>query len=686
MSKIKIHHDADVMVITVDNPPINAGSTEVRQGLLDAIHALEIDRQLRAAVIIGAGTTFIAGSDIKEFSQPLMDPHLPLVIAAIETCSKPVVCALHGAALGGGFELALGCDARIALEGTVLGLPEVTLGIIPGAGGTQRLPRLIGVEKSIELICSGARIQADLALQLGIVSQVVKTDLVANALVLAKSLIGKKNRIRDIATPISSAEDIASASQKALKVGKNRPQVQKAIEIICNSLSLPIDEALAIERDVFQGLRISVEAKALRHQFFSERKLFKALAANETKPLDLQQISVIGAGTMGSGIAMACLNAGYAVTLLDQNETALAKGAKHVEQFYESRIQGGKMNTAQGKELLQRFSYSPSWDSIASADLIIEAVFEDIEVKHEVFKKIDAHAKDSALIASNTSYLDIDAIAEKTKNPARVLGLHFFSPAQLMKLIEIVRCKKTSPIAMATGLNFAKRLGKMPIISANSFGFIGNRIYAAYRRQCEFMLEEGAYPEQVDKALEDYGFAMGPFAVADLSGLDIAWGMRKSQAASRNPTHRYVSIPDSLCLAGRLGRKTGAGYYFYAEGAKEKSIDPKVHEIIEAASREKGLKRRSFTANEIVKRVLLTMINEAAHLLSENVATEASDCDIALVNGYGFPRWQGGPTFIAGEMGQKQLDRDLQELAAVSGPGFMIANTDILFEDQKVSK
>ena len=683
MSKIKIHHDADVMVITVDNPPINAGSTEVRQGLLDAIHALDADSSLTAAVIIGGGTTFIAGSDIKEFSQPLMEPHLPLVIAAIENCPKPVVCALHGAALGGGFELALGCDARIALEGTVLGLPEVTLGIIPGAGGTQRLPRLIGVEKSIELICAGARIKADLALQLGIVSQVVKTDLLANALVLARSLVGTKNRIRDMEIPTSSPEGISSASQKALKAGKNRLQVHKAIEMVCNSLVLPMDEALAIERDVFQNLRVSSEAKALRHQFFSERKLFKALNESDAKAQVLTQVAVIGAGTMGAGIAMTCLNAGYAVILLDQHEAALSSGVKRVEQYYESRVQGGKMSPAQANDLLQRFSHSSDWDLISSADLIIEAVFEDIEVKHEVFKKIDAHAKDSALLASNTSYLDIDAIAEKTKNPSRVFGLHFFSPAQLMKLIEIIRCKKTSPTAIATGLSLAKRLGKMPIISTNSFGFIGNRIYAAYRRQCEFMLEEGAYPEQIDKALEDYGFAMGPFAVADLSGLDIAWGMRKSQAASRNPAHRYVGIPDSLCLAGRLGRKTGAGYYLYVEGSNSKAIDPKVNEMIDAASKAKGLTRRSFSADEIVKRVLLTMINETAHLISENVVTQASDCDIALVNGYGFPRWQGGPTFIAGEMGQERVDQDLQELALASGPGFVIANTDMLFKALK---
>ncbi len=683
MSKIKIHHAAEVMVITVDNPPINAGSTEVRQGLLDAIHLLESNIDLKAAVIIGSGNTFIAGSDIKEFSQPLADPHLPLVIEAIENCSKPVVCALHGAALGGGFELALGCDARIALEGTILGLPEVTLGIIPGAGGTQRLPRLVGVEKSIELICSGSRIKADVALELGIVSEVVKTELLTHAITLARSMIGVKNRIRDRSTPAVLAEMVAAASKKALKAGKNRPQVQRAIEMICNSLKLPIDEALAIEREVFQGLRTSVEAKALRHQFFSERKLFKALGFNDAKPQTLNQIAVIGAGTMGSGIAMACLNAGYAVILLDQNEVALANGVKRVEQFYESRLHSGKMHQETVLELLGRFLHSSNWNAIASADLVIEAVFEDIAVKHQVFKEIDDHAKEDALLASNTSYLDIDAIAAASKNPSRVFGLHFFSPAQVMKLIEVVRCKATSSIAMATGFSFAKRLGKMPIISANSFGFIGNRIYAAYRRQCEYMLEEGAYPEQIDKALEDYGFAMGPFAVADLSGLDIAWGMRKSQAATRNPEHRYVSIPDALCLANRLGRKTGAGYYLYAEGAKEKSTDPIVHEMIDAASKAKGLQRRTVTPEEIVKRVLLTMINEVAHLLSENVAREASDCDIALVNGYGFPRWQGGPTFIASEMGQALLDQGLRELAILSGPGFVLANTDVLFKNSR---
>ena len=680
-NKIHIHGVDHVMVITVDNPPINAGSTEVRRGLLDAVHALQSDEKFSAAVIIGAGTTFIAGSDIKEFSQPLAEPHLPTVIAAIEDCSKPVVCALHGAALGGGFELALACDARIALEGTVVGLPEVTLGIIPGAGGTQRLPRLIGIEKAIELICTGARIKADLALNLGIVNQVVKDDLLGHAIALAQSMVGKKARVRDIPTPHANVADIALASQKALKAGKNRPQVHKAIEMICNSQHLPIDEALFIERETFQHLRVSTEAKALRHQFFAERKLFKALNANDAKPMTLHQVAVIGAGTMGSGIAIACLSAGYSVVMLDQNNEALSSGVKRVEQYYHSRLEGGKISKEQSAAQLKRFSSAADWSAIAHADLIIEAVYEDINVKHEVFQKIEAHANANALLASNTSYLDIDAIAAKTRNPSRVLGLHFFSPAQVMKLIEIVRCQETSPVAVATGLSFAKRLGKTPVISANAFGFIGNRIYAAYRRQCEFMLEEGAYPEQIDKALEAYGFAMGPFAVADMSGLDIAWSMRKSLAASRNPAHRYVTIPDTLCELGRYGRKTGAGYYRYPEGAKSGLHDPLVQQIIDEASAAKGIVRRAFSDEEIVRRVLFATINEIAHLMTDRVADQATDCDIALVNGYGFPRWHGGPVFIAQEMGREKLNTELKHLAALSGPGFVAANTDALFEN-----
>ena len=679
MSKVTIHPVADIMVITVNNPPINAGSTEVRQGLLSAIEQLASDPQLKAAVLIGGGNTFIAGSDIKEFSQPLVQPHLPAVIAAIENCPKPIVCAIHGAALGGGFELALGCDARIASKDAVMGLPEVTLGIIPGAGGTQRLPRLVGVEKSIELICSATRIKAAEALKLGIITQLVDSELLTHALELAKSMQGSKSRIRDIQTPKSEDAVVLAASQKALKAGKNRPNIQHAIDMIVNSIAMPIDQALELERETFQKLRISTEAKALRHQFFAERKLFKALNDN-AKPQAIERIAVIGAGTMGSGIAIACLSAGYSVLLLDQNEVALTNGSQKVVAYYESRIKSGKMSADKVSSIMKNFTHSTQWSDIASADLVIEAVFEDMQVKHAVFQKIEEHANPKALFASNTSYLDIDAIAAQLSNPARVFGLHFFSPAQVMKLIEIVRCPLSSPSAIATGLQLAKRLGKTPVISSNSFGFIGNRIYAAYRRQCEFMLEEGAYPEQIDRALEEYGFAMGPFAVGDMSGLDIAWGMRKSQAGTRNLEDRYVTIPDSLCLAGRFGRKTGFGYYQYDAASGARSVDPVVNQMIEEASQEKGITRREFTAAEIVNRVLLAMINEIAHLAAEQVARDVTDCDIALVNGYGFPRWCGGPVFIAREMGLEKLSSEIDQLEKVSGPGFKKAQLAGLFE------
>lgn len=667
------------MVITVNNPPINAGSIEVRQGLLDAISRLEENSEAHAGVIIGAGTTFIAGSDIKEFSLPLAEPHLPQVIAAIENCSKPVVCAIHGAALGGGFELALGCDARIAQEGAVVGLPEVTLGIIPGAGGTQRLPRLIGIEKSIGLICGATRIKADEALKLGIINKVVREDLLAHAIGLAQELGEKKSRVRDLATPRAETADIELATQKALKAGKSRPHIKMAIEMILNAMTMPIDQGLAKEREVFQALRISTEAKALRHQFFAERKLFKALSLNSAQAKTVERVAVIGAGTMGSGIAIACLSAGYSVHLLDQSASSLVNGVKKVEDFYGSRLINGKMSAEKVAAALGRFTHSSQWADIASVDLVIEAVFENMEVKHAVFKQIDEHAKTDALLATNTSYLDIEAIAEKTRNPSRLFGLHFFSPANIMKLMEIIRLKETSDAVIATGLLFAKRLGKTPVISANAFGFIGNRIYAAYRRQCEFMMEEGAYPEQIDKALEDFGFAMGPFAVADMSGLDIAWAMRKSQAVTRDPAHRYVNIPDILCEEGRFGRKTGSGYYAY-DAAGKRTIDPLVNQVIDESSAAKGIARRDFSSQEIVDRVLLTMMNEVAHLVSEKVVGDATDADIALVNGYGFPRWQGGPVFMAREMGLEKLNAAIDVLEKQSGPGFKRANLNVLFE------
>jgi len=668
---VKFERDGDVAVVVIDNPPINAGSAQVRRGLMDAIDQIASDDSISAAVIIGAGKTFVAGSDLREFGLPLEEPHLPAVIAAIEGCSKPFVAALHGAALGGGFELALGCDARLASPGTVVGLPEVTLGIIPGAGGTQRLPRVVGVPRAIEIAATGERVPSVRAVQVGLIDAEVAGDLRNAAIAHARSLGGTKKRLRDRQVPKPDADAVAAASTAALKAGKRRPAVQAAIDAVLASASLPIDEALERERAVFQKLRVSREAFALRHQFFAERDSAKHHDLAGVTAREVKRIVVIGAGTMGSGIAIAALDAGYDVALLEQDEAALQRGATRIRQHYASRVQGGKMSAAGAAAAEGRLLASIDWTVVANADLIIEAVFEDLGVKQQVFQRLDGIARPGAILATNTSYLDVDAIAASTRRPSDVIGLHFFSPANVMRLVEVVRGAATARDALATGLEVAKRLRKLPIVTNNAFGFVGNRVFSAYRRQCEYMLEEGAWPEQVDAALEAFGFAMGPFAVADLSGLDIAWRMRQAQAATRDPTSRYVQIADRLCEAGRLGRKTGAGYYAYEEGGKGRRPDPAVRALIERASADKGLRRRAFDDEEIQRRALLAMINEAALLLGEGVAERATDVDVVLLNGYGFPRWEGGPVFWARQRAREALENDLDWLARVSGAGFV---------------
>lgn len=673
MTMVRTEAIGDVLLITIDNPPINAGSIGVRQGLMAAIHQLAADPALRAGVLIGAGSTFVAGSDLREFGQPLQEPQLPSVLAAIEACAKPVVAALHGAALGGGLELALACDARIALAGTVLGLPEVTLGIIPGAGGTQRLPRRTGLVRAIPMICSGERIPADAARELRLVDAVVADDLQGHAVALARQLMGKC-RISAEAVPDEDAAAVDQAEQAALRAGKHRPAVVAAIEAVRDAARLPFDEGLARERAVFQRLRTSPEAFALRHQFFAERDAVRLPADVQAAPRPVQTVAIIGAGTMGTGIAIAALDAGLAVLLLEQDEAALERGGRRVADHYESRVAAGKLGARAASDRVAQLHATTDWTRLGTADLVIEAVFEYLAVKQAVFQKIDAHARPGAVLATNTSYLDVDAIANATARPQDVLGLHFFSPANVMKLLEVVRGAQTAPDVLATGMALGKRLRKLPVLCGNAFGFIGNRIYNAYRQQCEFMLEDGAWPEDVDQALQAFGFAMGPFSVADLSGLDIAWRMRKAQAATRDPRTRYVAILDQLCELGRLGRKTGAGYYTHTDGRQDKATNATVRGIIEAASAQRGITRRPLAADEIQRRALLAMVNEAALLLAEGVAQRASDIDVVLVQGYGFPRSAGGPVFWARQQDRTQLEQDLQRLAAEAGHGFRLAD------------
>lgn len=668
--RVRVERDGDVAVVVIDNPPINAGSADVRRGLLEAIESVQRDESITAAVLIGASTTFIAGSDIREFGLPLAEPQLPAVIAAIESCDKPFVAALHGAALGGGFELALGCDARVAAPGTAVGLPEVTLGIIPGAGGTQRLPRIVGVPHAIRMICSGERVSSAAALAAGLIDEEAEGDLRIAAVVHGRRLAGRKQRLRDRTVPPVDEAAVAQAAEAALKAGKQRPAVEAAIDVVKASASVPFDAALADERAVFQRLRGSREAAALRHQFFAERDSAKHPALDGVTPRALQRIAVIGAGTMGSGIAIAALDAGYEVLLLEQDATALERGALRIHEHYEGRVRAGKMKPSVAAANEARLRARLEWAELASADLVIEAVFEDLQVKQQVFRRVDTMAKPGAVLATNTSYLDIDAIAAATSRPQDVIGVHFFSPANVMRLMEVVRGRASAPDALATGLALGKKLKKLPLLTGNAFGFVGNRLYAAYRAQCEFMLEEGAWPEQIDAALEAFGFAMGPFAVADLSGLDIAWRMRQAQAATRDPAARYVHIADRLCEAGRLGRKAGAGYYRYAEGGK-RQIDPAVHASIEQARADKGIVARRVDDKEIRQRAILALVNEAALLLAEGVAERATDVDVSLVNGYGFPRWEGGPVFWARERGEVALRADLDWLAERSGAGFV---------------
>ena len=667
-----------ILLMAIDNPPVNAASQAVRQGLAVAIQRLATDAHLQAGIILGTGRAFMAGSDVREFDQPLQEPQLPALIEAIEQCPKPVVAALHGAVLGGGLELALGCDARIALADTQLGLPEVRLGLIPGAGGTQRLPRCIGLVRAIELIGLGQLVTAVEALELGVLDEVVTGSLRAKSLALAQGLTTKR-RLRDVAVKAAAVHEIEWVTERVLRAGKRQPAVLAAVEAVHNASTLPFDQAMSYERAEFERLRKTPEAAALRYQFFAERQVGRLPADVQALPLPIQSIAVIGAGTMGVGISLAALMAGFSVLLIDQDAAVLKQVSQRVASYIKERLRAGKVVRRDAELWLSRLSVATGWEGMAEADMVIEAVYEDMAVKHAVFRQIDRYAKQGAVLATNTSYLDVDAIAAVTSRPAQVLGLHFFSPAQVMKLLEVVKGAATTPTVLATGVAVGRRLGKLPVLCANAFGFIGNRIYNAYRLQCEFMLEDGAWPEEIDRAIESFGFAMGPFRVADLTGLDIAWRMRQAQASKRHPLERYVDVLDSLCEQGRVGRKSGAGYYVYEDGCQSTESDSTVRELIEQASRKKGIVRRKLTAEEIQRRALLAMVNEATLVLQENIAASTRDIDVVMVNGYGFPRSKGGPLYWAQQQSLHGIACELELLVAGQGYGAQKAQVAMLF-------
>jgi len=659
-----------IVRIVIDNPPVNAGSRAVRSGLVVAIREVSANPEIVGAVLIGAGSTFVSGSDIKEFSLPLMDPQMPAVIAALEACPKPIVAALRGAALGGGYELALGCDARVATPDALVGLPEVTLGMIPGAGGTVRLPRIADPAIALDIIVSGRRIPAREAVKLGLVDVLAEGDISDAAADVAADLASKKlkRRLRDLPVKNADPDAYRKVVDGAARGGKARPQVLEAIAAVDRARELPFDEALARERAVFEELRQGEEAAALRHLFFAER-LAGRVNSGQALPTPMK-VAVIGAGLMGSGIASSFLAGGFDVHMLDTTAEALEQGRASIHAIEDQAVASGRMEAGERQQRRQRLSISGDWSNIVHADLVVEAAFEDLTVKKKIFRRLGAEAAPGSILATNTSYLDIDILAIETPRPQDVVGLHFFSPAHIMRLVEVVRGAKTSPDVLATAVKIARRLGKIPVISAVGEGFIANRIFMSYRQQCECMLEDGALPEEIDGALTKFGFAMGPFATWDMAGLDIAWRTRRRLAALRDPGERYVPLLDHLCEAGRVGRKSGAGWYLYEAGSARGKPDPTVRDMIDSHRKAQGIVGRTLGEGEIVSRALAAIVNEATLVLEEGVAERASDIDLVFVNGYGFPKHRGGPLFWASRQPRTEVVAAMDMLAKAGGAHF----------------
>ncbi|NQD93258.1 3-hydroxyacyl-CoA dehydrogenase [Pseudomonas sp. CrR25] len=667
--QVHLAYEGEIAVITLDNPPVNSSTDAVRRGILHALASLDMARA-RAVLLTGAGSNLMAGADLRELENEPTEPTLPQVTAALEACPLPVIAMIKGHTLGGGLELALACDARLATANASLGLPEVTVGIIPGAGGTQRLPRAVGMGTALDMILSGKPIKATKALETRLVDHLLsasdEAEQHAEALAFARRYQGGKQPLSARPVPAEDKAALRARAQRLAAAARGLPAAAVAAQVVLAADEMSFAQAIGRERAEFLALRGSQAAQALRYLFFAERAE-PYVPSQTTEARVLERVAVIGAGTMGSGIALCALQAGYSVDLLELNPQALEAGIKRIHDELARDVERQRLTADKRDAILARLTAQQDIQAVAKADLVIEAIIEDMAAKQALFQHLAERVSIDTLLATNTSYLDIDAIAEGIPHPERVLGLHFFSPAHRMALLEVARGSSTSEQTLCTALKFAERLKKKAIVVGNAWGFVGNRLYAAYRRQCEFMLEEGASPEQIDTALEQYGFAMGPFKVADMSGLDIAWRMRQQTAATRH-LHRYVGIPDLLCEAGRLGRKTAKGYYRYGEDNKPQS-DSVVAEIIAGYRCEKGIEARAFSDEDIQQRAVLALINEALLLLAQGVCQRPEDIDIALVHGYGFPRWRGGPIFIARGMEPSERNAALDRLVEASGKG-----------------
>ncbi len=663
MSKsVDLERRGRVAVPTVNNPPVNALSQHVRQGLADGLKAAAADAEAKAIVIVCAGRTFIAGADITEFGKPPVEPGLHSVLDLIEGSAKPVVAAIHGTALGGGLEVTLACHYRVGAKGARFGLPEVKLGLLPGAGGTQRLPRVVGVEKALQMIVSGDPIGADAALKSGLIDEIVDGDLTAAGVAFAEKVVAEGKplkKIRDI-TVKAGPEVFSNFRASVARQTRGFRAPENCIKAVEAAATLPFDQGLKRERELFGELLTSPESKAQRYFFFAEREASKIPDVPADTPVkEIKKATVLGAGTMGGGIAMNFANVGIPVTVIEVAKDALDRGLGVVRKNYEGTASRGRITAADVEKRMALIKGSTDFKDMADADIVIEAVFEEMPVKKEVFAKIDAIAKPDAVLATNTSTLDVNEIASATKRPESVVGMHFFSPANVMKLLEVVRGAKSSKTAIATAMTVGRKISKVPALVGVCHGFVGNRMLHQRGHEAENLILEGALPHQVDKVLYDFGFPMGPFAMGDLAGLDVGWRIRKGRGVRSE-------VADRICELGRFGQKTGSGYYKY-DDKRNPSPDPEVEKIIFEVSKEKGIKRRQISDEEILQRLLYPMVNEGAKILEEKIAIRASDIDVIWVYGYGWPVYRGGPMFWADSIGLKALRDKLLEFQRTHG-------------------
>jgi 3-hydroxyacyl-CoA dehydrogenase len=654
--------DGEVGILTVNNPPVNALSPGVPEAIVAGIQQFESDPAVKAMVLIGGGRTFIAGADIREFGKLTSSGDrrrgtgLQAKLELVENCSKPVVAAIHGTALGGGLETAMACHYRVAVRSAQVGQPEVKLGIIPGAAGTQRLPRLAGVAKALEMCAGGEPINATDALASGIVDQIVEGDLLAGAVAFARAKAGAApRRTRDLTghlgDPHSNAPIFVSARAHARKKQRNLIAPLAAIDAIEAATTLSFEDGLKREAELFQECLFSDQSKALIHVFFAEREVAKIPGIpKDTQQLPVNQVAVVGAGTMGGGIAMVFANAGIPVLLKETDQAALDRGLATIRNNYANSVKKGRFTQWAIDQHLSRIQPTLTYDSFEGVDLVVEAVFEGMALKKQVLAEIDRAARPGAILASNTSTLNIDELAAATSRPELVIGTHFFSPANVMRLLEIVRGKATSKEVMATCLALAKKLGKVGVLVGNCRGFVGNRMFGPYRREAQFLVEEGATVEAVDQALYNFGMAMGPLATGDLAGLDVGWRIRKEYGETQDASVRQPLLEDRLCEKGWFGQKTGAGWYKYDQ-ARHPMHNPDVDPLIAQARKDTGIKPRGISADEIVERTIYALVNEGARILEEGFALRAADIDIVYINGYGFPAYRGGPMWYADAVG-----------------------------------